>query len=354
VIVTSDHGDGFGEHGFINHGQALYRELLHVPLIVAVPNNPARKVGGAVSGVDVLPTIAELCGIDVSEHSFEGKSLVPQIFHGPEDKGRVVFAETNYPEPIRAAISERQKLVYRLRGNLYELYDLARDPWEKSNLWTKDPAAGAALRQELDRWIERVLYSRDPLFNQAAAKISSVLLSARPTPRAVQPGVTFDGGRIAVLGADFVDPTRTYKPGDTADVYIYFEVLDQPTTAYKLQLLAWPVTPGAPFDPAAPMTAGLIRGSGRETLDGLFATDRWRKGELIRDKFQLKLPASWPGDLAVGVGVYLGPSKVDVTGPHPGGEAAATSLGVLPVARPAPPPVVPAGSGAGSQAPGKP
>jgi hypothetical protein len=310
-----------------------------------VPNNPARRVGGAVSGVDVLPTIAELCGIDVSQHSFEGKSLVPQIFYpGAEDKARVVFAETNYPEPIRAAITERQKLIYRLRGNLYELYDLARDPWEKSNLWTKDPAAGAALRQELDRWIERVLYSRDPVFNQAAAKISSVLLSARPSPRAAASGVTFDDGRIAVLGADFVDPARAYKAGDTVDLYLYFEVKDQPSKAYRFQVLAWPV--GTTFDPAAPMTGGSVRTSGRETLDGLFATDRWRKGELIRDRFQIKLAPNWPGDLAVGIGVYAGPTRAEVTGPHPGGDQAVTTLGVLPMAQPAP--AVPAGSGAGS------
>ncbi len=46
IALTSDHGDGFNEHGFINHGQALYRELLHVPLIVFVPNLTPREVAG--------------------------------------------------------------------------------------------------------------------------------------------------------------------------------------------------------------------------------------------------------------------------------------------------------------------
>src|SRR5262249_11366759 len=49
IVVTSDHGDGFMEHGFINHGMALYRELLHVPLLVYVPELAPRRVAGVVS-----------------------------------------------------------------------------------------------------------------------------------------------------------------------------------------------------------------------------------------------------------------------------------------------------------------
>ena len=116
VVVTSDHGDGFGEHGFTGHAIALARELLHVPMIVYVPDNPPRQVGGAVSPVDLFPTVAELCGIDISDLTLEGKSLVPQIFYGQEEPDRVVFGETNYPNPLRSATNTRWKLIFNLKG----------------------------------------------------------------------------------------------------------------------------------------------------------------------------------------------------------------------------------------------
>src|SRR5690606_24689825 len=67
VIITSDHGDGFGEHGYINHGQALFADVLHVPLIVYIPELPPRRVPGPVSPMDILPTITDLAGIDTSD-----------------------------------------------------------------------------------------------------------------------------------------------------------------------------------------------------------------------------------------------------------------------------------------------
>src|SRR5690606_10086386 len=82
IVLTSDHGDGFNEHGFINHGFALYRELLHVPLIVFVPNVEPRVVPGPVSPLDIMPTLIDLCGLEPPPGaSFEGESLVPQLFY---------------------------------------------------------------------------------------------------------------------------------------------------------------------------------------------------------------------------------------------------------------------------------
>jgi arylsulfatase A-like enzyme len=82
IIVTSDHGDGFKEHGFENHGFALYRELVHVPLLFYVPENEGRVVPGPVSNIDIMPTLADLIGVDIGDPTVEGESLIPQIFYG--------------------------------------------------------------------------------------------------------------------------------------------------------------------------------------------------------------------------------------------------------------------------------
>jgi arylsulfatase A-like enzyme len=77
VVVTSDHGESFNEHGFMNHGNALYRELIHVPLIVWEPSRvpAARRVARPVSEADVPATILELVS---SQGNFPGSSLAAE------------------------------------------------------------------------------------------------------------------------------------------------------------------------------------------------------------------------------------------------------------------------------------
>ena len=75
------------------------------PLIVYVPNIQPRKVPGAVSPLDLVPTLVDLCGLVLPAGAeLEGESLVPQLFYTQDAHRRVVFAETNAPRPLRAAI----------------------------------------------------------------------------------------------------------------------------------------------------------------------------------------------------------------------------------------------------------
>jgi len=345
VVVTSDHGDAFNEHGFTNHGQALYRELLNVPLIVAIPDLPPRKIDGAVTPLDIVPTVADLCGIDVSDLQFEGRSLVPQIFYGTPDPARVVFAETNYPKPLRAAVSARWKLIYDLQNNLYQLFDLRSDPGEKANLATRDPQALAEMKEQLDGWLERVMFARDPVFNQASEKMAGVLLATRPAPRFAVAGTHFDGGRIEVIG---YDAAATAAPGEKLTVSVDLAVKDRPSGSFKLQLLAWPVT-AATFDPHGPLGKRVVRSPLRITAEGYLPSDRWRPGEFIHESFELAVAADWgsavaPGDaLAIGLTMQGPAGKVAVAGALPSGDPSTAVLGTLPLARPAEKPGLDAG-----------
>jgi arylsulfatase A-like enzyme len=338
VVITSDHGDAFNEHGFINHGQALYKELLHVPLIFYVPDNEPRAVGGAVSPLDIVPTVADLVSIDVGDLQLEGESLVPQIFFGKENPDRVVFAETNWPKPLRAAVSSRYKLVYNLQNNLDELYDLQADPWEKTNIAARDRAATARMKEPLDRWLERVVYSRDANYNQAAEKMAEVLLTARPTPAQPATGISFDAGRLVVLGTSPRAPK--VRPGDKVEVDVFFEVTDRPSAGFKLQLVAWPVA-ATGFSTGAALPPQVAKGPLRLTLDGLFPSDRWRKGELIRERLTATVPKDWasvPGD-AIAYGVALaGPSgqRIEPSGGAPASDKALAVLGTVAFEKPAP------------------
>ncbi len=78
VVVVSDHGEEFGDHGGVNHGRTLYEEVLRVPLIVRAPGLAPREIRTPVSLVDVAPTLLELVGL-APERTIDGRSLVPML-----------------------------------------------------------------------------------------------------------------------------------------------------------------------------------------------------------------------------------------------------------------------------------
>ena len=299
VVLTSDHGDGFNEHGFINHGFALYRELLHVPLIVYVPNIEPREVPGPVSPIDIFPTLVDLCRLPAPpELAIEGESLVPQLFYRQDARKRIVFAETNAPRPLRAAVSDRYKLVHDIVQNVYELYDLRADPWEKKNLWPgKDPSGFATMKGYLDDWLERVYYARDPGANQVMHKLDGVLLDEPPQPAFRVDGAAYDEGRIEVLGWELARGTGRgpgggkgpLPPGDKAEIAVYFRAADRPSADYQVQVIVRPTAAEGAARTAA------ARSPVRTPAGGLLPTTRWRPGEVVRDTARLRIPATWGG-----------------------------------------------------------
>ena len=339
VIVTSDHGDAFNEHGFSGHAIALYREILHVPLLIYVPDNPPRRLGDVVSNLDIVPTVAALCGIDTGTASFEGRSLVPQIFYGEEDPERTVFAETNYPVPLRAAVSTTWKLVFNMKSNFYELYDLVADPLEQKNLASSRPDDLARMRERLDAWLERVVFSRDPVMSQVAARMQKVLLPGPPTPQVAVTGRSFDGGKIEVVGYD-VTPAG---PGGKVTLAVYLHAVARPSRVFRLGAALWAAPAGLAGDAAltVAMAPQQVRVGARVTLDGLLPSDRWHAGEYLREEFQFALPPSWSAADAL-VGLVVGTndgSKPDFAGPQPSSDPSCLSLGAtrVPVAPPPPP-----------------
>ena len=337
IIITSDHGDGFMEHGFINHAQALYKEILHVPLIVYIPNLEPRAVDGAVSPLDILPTMADLSGIDVSDLSFEGESLVPQLFYGRDAHERVVFAETNIPEPQRAAVTSKYKLIFKLKSNIYELYDLTADPWEHKNVAARNKEAAAEMKGYLNDWLERVFYSRDIDSNQATSKLKDHLLTDAPTPRYPLRGLSFDDGRIEVVGYDL--PKTNFAAGEKIPIAVYFHVVERPGQDFRIQVEGW-LDGGEPEEaPKSPIRSKL-----RLTGGGLLPTSRWRDGEYIRDRFRLTIPRKWSGGDTITIGIRMASTKRDRLPPKGEIRAGVPDLAILgkvtfqPAAEPIPAP----------------
>jgi arylsulfatase A-like enzyme/Flp pilus assembly protein TadD len=157
VVVTSDHGEGLGEHGERTHGMFAYETTLHVPLILSWDGVLApRRVASRVRLVDVAPTLLALAGLDPLPAS-QGLSLVP-FLEGSEDssEGESYFEALAFNlnrgfAPLTGLYRGRFKFV---RLPLPELYDLDADPGETENLAPARPAMVKEMAARLEE-IER-------------------------------------------------------------------------------------------------------------------------------------------------------------------------------------------------------
>jgi tetratricopeptide (TPR) repeat protein len=149
VILMSDHGEGLGDHGEDEHGVLLYRETLHVPLMVKLPGQEraGEKVGRVVGLVDIFPTVMEVLGYPAPA-GLAGRSLL-----SGGDGARDVYSETLYPRyhygwSDLAALT-RERFEYIRGGSDEELYDYGADPGQKENLAGGLPPAFRSMRNAL-------------------------------------------------------------------------------------------------------------------------------------------------------------------------------------------------------------
>lgn len=153
VIVTSDHGEAFGEHGMIRHGFELWEELMRVPFIVYVPKLPPARVTERRSTIDLVPTVLDLFGIEPpsadAPDALSGVSLVPDLLPGAKPSPRPIFLDM----PAGPHNAERQALIENdlkitvSNGRPLGLYDLASDPGEKKDLLDDREKAAQALER---------------------------------------------------------------------------------------------------------------------------------------------------------------------------------------------------------------
>jgi hypothetical protein len=131
LLVTSDHGEGFGDHGSRFHGNSLYEELLRVPFVAVGDSVVVRPIDVPVSLIDLGPTILDWFGVPTPP-AFMGESLVPLLLGGSRRFARPIVAETGLKQSM--TFDDGYKVIRDLRRATLELYDLKTDPGELTNL----------------------------------------------------------------------------------------------------------------------------------------------------------------------------------------------------------------------------
>ena len=159
VVVITDHGEAFWQHGVYGHGRHIYDEFVRIPMLMRVPGLPefaGCEVDEPVSLVDLFPTFLDLAGLPVPD-ALRGKSLLPLIAGDADDfEQRPVFLRNTHNDaPEYGLRAGRYKWIWKYGYNRYELYDLVADPLEKHDLVAafQVPEEAEPLRELIPLWL---------------------------------------------------------------------------------------------------------------------------------------------------------------------------------------------------------
>lgn len=278
VVFTSDHGEELLDHGGWKHGQTLYEEQIHVPLILRWDGKLARgrRESAPVALLDLLPTLAAAAGVE-SRPQWEGLDLVAALAGGAPPPRRTIFAQHLASGPLRAAaVRDDQKLMLFNRAEAFapadamqahlwrldlarlaraEVYDLGADPGERVNRLP----GGSTLPADLELLIHRQLDDQGGGLRIVAAGLGAgetsdvTIRFSRPPPRVV-PFFLGPDDRLASSGTSL----RLHLEGDG---FLKGVLVDPPPES--IAMVSWdglarafigdgaPVATGAAVAPAA-------------------------------------------------------------------------------------------------------
>ncbi len=195
VIVASDHGEEFWEHGLGAHGHSLYSELIHAALLMWNPKliPQGRRVPDTVQLIDILPTVLDLLGLKPAEGA-EGRSLAPLMRGGHVDKALPAMSTKlalptakpggSVPENLTDTIARVEtdwKLIYRsesarARLKQVELYDRRADRADRNDVAGQHPDEANRMKSEILKWMEREKAVKSRLGQRGARPLDNTTL----------------------------------------------------------------------------------------------------------------------------------------------------------------------------------
>ena len=147
IVILSDHGEEFRDHGSLFHGETLYNEVVNVPLIIKLPyQTKGRVVSGKFSLIDLLPTVLKATSKDSLPAYFQGNAV--DINNTDNIKNGYIYGHTNLGQfDVRSVQNDDYKLIMDMKSKKEQLFNLKSDSFEKRNVITANPEKATALKK---------------------------------------------------------------------------------------------------------------------------------------------------------------------------------------------------------------
>ena len=188
IVVLSDHGEGLGDHGELEHGLFVYEEAIHVPWLMKLPGgvSAGRRVADPIQHIDLAPTLTTIAHLTALP-GLRGRDLGPLLHNTGRPAAQGIYSEALYPRyhfgwsELQSLTDERYKFI---KAPHDELYDLQDDPHERKNIVSDRAQAADAIKPDSRHsWPDEASMR----LRQSPQRIASAWLrwamSARNSPR---------------------------------------------------------------------------------------------------------------------------------------------------------------------------
>ena len=163
ILITSDHGEEFLDHGQLGHGHNLHGETVNIPLIIKQPYSSNKKtVEEYVNLLDIMPTILDLVKVDLPDQTlgtsvWERKGLLLWLREmvSSNDKSEFNFIELDRKPIMKSIMTPQWKYIYNYKDETEQLYNIEKDPLEVNNLVDKEEKLGNVLKEQLFHWVSQ-------------------------------------------------------------------------------------------------------------------------------------------------------------------------------------------------------
>jgi len=291
IVVTGDHGEGFGEHGVELHGYHLYAAQTKVPIIIRVPGLPPHHAQTPAGHVDIMPTLVDLAGGQPNA-DMEGRSLV-DVLAGAPDRDRAIYQQLSYENnnEMRAAASQQCHAIYTVSPETsWEAYRVDRDPGETEDLADDDLGGGACTLASTELGHR---YDAE----QVSPGAAEALLAAPPQIAAPLDADLGDSVRLLAVEV----PAKVH-PGDSVPVVWTFQAKGSVGPGWKV------------FAHLVTATDTMV-GNGDHSPVRPF--EWWRAGQYIRYTTNLVIPrTAAPGPYKLMAGLFQGDKRAHASAAH--------------------------------------
>jgi len=269
IILTSDHGEAFGEHGLKYHGRQLFEESIRVPLLIHVPGAGAARLREPVSLIDLPETLANLTGLEPGE-DYGGRSLVGAFTGQQPLEPRSLLVDGIHRLKAQharktALIRWPYKFILESDTGFEQLYHLEHDPEEREELSQVEPERFANLRMELWTQIEAQRAQEHQRLRRHRVSREAPALKSKPVR--VAPGILWLGSRIS-------EPKEAGGVVRRVENWFFAEGLERPDIEIRIDIRK--------------QSGALLRREQARPLANSYPSQRWASGEIIREMLLMR------------------------------------------------------------------